>query len=114
MMKNLLIVFVVAIFCFCNTHPKTWKGTLQMPPEIEMDSIIDSTIPLPVMFPSPESYALQLIDIFAVPRDGAIGTNWLNNAITIMRLEKDGINFEEVNVASHFNLNHNPINVFIG
>jgi hypothetical protein len=92
-MKNLLVIFVVAIFCFCDSHPKTWKGTLQMPPEIEMDSIIDSTIPLPVMFPSPESY---MIDIFAVPRDGAIGTNWLNNAITIMRLEKDGINFGEV------------------
>jgi hypothetical protein len=92
-MKNFLLLFLIAIFCLCDLHEKTWKGTLKMPPDIEIDSIIDSTIPIPIIFPSPDKL---MTDIFAVPRDGAIGTNWLNNAITIMHLENDGIKYEEV------------------
>lgn len=85
-MLNLVLVL-------CSSEQKTWKGTLKMPSTIEFDPIIDSSIPQPIMYPSPDK---MLNALFAVPYNNAVGTNWLNNAITILHLEPDGIKFQEV------------------
>ena len=38
----------------------------------------------------------DMTDIFSVPVENAVGTNCLNNAITLLRFEKDGIRYDEV------------------
>jgi hypothetical protein len=81
------------VFVLCSSEKKSWKGTLKMPSTIEFDPIIDSSIPQPIMYPSPDNL---LSALFAVPFNNAVGTNWLNNAITILHLEPDGIKFQEV------------------
>jgi hypothetical protein len=50
----------------------------------------------PDLWPVMVGMGNQDIDIFSVPADNAVGTNSINNAITLLRFNKDRIEYDEV------------------
>jgi hypothetical protein len=68
------------------------KGDFTMPSDFEQDSLVNSDL-IPEMQPLKEKY---MIHIFSVPEPNSVGTNDINDAITLIQFKTDGLNYKEI------------------
>jgi hypothetical protein len=86
---TLIILVLIAVGCSWNTLRKQ---------EIEKmkSEFVLRYGKQPDLWPIMVGMMTDYIDIFSVPVENAVGTNCLNNAITLLRFNKDQIEYDEV------------------
>jgi hypothetical protein len=90
----LLGIFAIVVFqtasVIIQRHTYT-RGDSQMPTDIDLDTA-DAVHPLPEMYPVTKG----TINIFSVPEPEAVGTNDINDAITLLRFNNGNLEYKEV------------------
>ncbi len=91
MIRSLLIAVIVLVITGCSGNTLKRKEIEKMKAEYLLQyGKNPDLMPVMIGMRNPDT------DIFSVPADNAVGTNSINNAITLLRFNKDRIEYDEV------------------
>jgi hypothetical protein len=88
---SILIITIIALLCGCSWNSLRKKEIEQMKAEYLLQYGKQPDL-WPIMVGTKEDNT----DIFSVPVENAVGTNCLNNAITLLKFNEDQIEYHEV------------------
>ena len=91
MKRFLLVIIALLILAGCSGNTLKKKEIEKMKAEYLL-----RYRKAPDLWPIMVGMGNQDIDIFSVPADNAVGTNSINNAITLLRFKKDKVEYDEV------------------
>jgi hypothetical protein len=90
-MRLFFILALIALLCGCTWNTLRKKEIEQMKAEYLLQYGKQPDL-WPIVVGMKENYT----DIFSVPTENSVGTNCLNNAITLIRFKEDQIQYNEV------------------
>lgn len=91
MIRSLLIAVIVLVITGCSGNTLKKKEIEKMKAEYLLQyGKNPDLMPVMIGMRNPDT------DIFSIPVDNAVGTNSINNAITLLRFNKDQIEYDEV------------------